>query len=84
MRYEEEYESALNDPQSYWAAQTNRIAWYKKPESILSKTDFGTFNWYADGELNSCYLALDRHVENGLAEQVALYYDSPEVIPRKP
>lgn len=77
MRYEEEYETALNDPQSYWAAQTNRIDWYKKPESILSKTDFGTFNWYADGELNSCYLALDRHVENGLAEQVALYYDSP-------
>lgn len=77
MRYEEEYEAALNDPQSYWAAQTNRIDWYKKPESILSKTDFGTFNWYADGELNSCYLALDRHVENGLAEQVALYYDSP-------
>ncbi|MGB0468430.1 MAG: AMP-binding protein [Pontibacterium sp.] len=77
MGYNDEYQSALDNTEAYWAGQVDRIAWYKKPETILSKTDFDTYNWYPDGELNSCYLALDYHVENGRGEQVALYYDSP-------
>lgn len=77
MGYNDEYQAALDNTEAYWAGQADRIAWFKKPETILSKTDSGTYNWYADGELNSCYLALDYHVENGRGEQVALYYDSP-------
>jgi len=77
MRYEDEYQTALDNPEAYWAAQADRIAWYKKPETILHKTDFGTYSWYADAELNSCYLALDRQIEQGRGDQVALYYDSP-------
>jgi propionyl-CoA synthetase len=77
MRYEDEYQTALDNPEAYWAAQADRIAWFKKPETILHETDFGTYSWYADGELNSCYLALDRQIEQGHGDQVALYYDSP-------
>ncbi|MDI3326372.1 AMP-binding protein [Pontibacterium granulatum] len=77
MGYNDEYQAALDNTEAYWAGQVDRIAWFKKPETILSKTDFGTYSWYPDGELNSCYLALDYHVENGRGEQVALYYDSP-------
>ncbi len=77
MRYEDEYQTALDNPEAYWAAQAERIAWFKKPETILHETDFGTYSWYADGELNSCYLALDRQIEQGRGDQVALYYDSP-------
>ncbi|NRP15147.1 MULTISPECIES: propionyl-CoA synthetase [unclassified Marinobacterium] len=77
MRYEDEYQTALDNPEAYWAAQADRIAWFKKPETVLHETEFGTYNWYADGELNSCYLALDRQIEQGRGNQVALYYDSP-------
>lgn len=77
MGYNDEYQAALDNTEAYWAGQADRIAWFKKPETTLEKTEFGTYSWYPDGELNSCYLALDYHVENGRGEQVALYYDSP-------
>ncbi len=77
MGYNDEYQAALDNTEAYWAKQADRISWFKKPETTLQKTDFGTYNWYADGELNSCYLAVDYHVENGRGDQVALYYDSP-------
>ena len=77
MRYDDEYSAAFQDPQAYWASQASRIDWFKAPNTTLSKTDFGTYSWYPDGELNSCYLALDRHVAAGRKDQVALYYDSP-------
>jgi len=77
MRYDDQYQAALDNPEAYWATQIDRIAWFKKPETILHKTDFGTYSWYPDGELNTCYLALDQQVEQGRGEQVALYYDSP-------
>lgn len=77
MGYNDEYQAALDNTEAYWAEQADRISWFKKPETTLQKTDFGTYNWYADGELNSCYLAVDYHVENGRGDQVALYYDSP-------
>ena len=77
MSYQEEYQAALDNTEAYWASQVDRIAWFKRPETILTQTDFGTYSWYADGELNTCYLAVDYHVEHGRGDQVALYYDSP-------
>lgn len=77
MGYSKEYQSALDNTEAYWAGQADSVAWYTKPTTTVTKTDFGTYSWYPDGELNSCYLALDYHVENGRGDQVALYYDSP-------
>ena len=77
MSYEQNYLAAQQSPEKYWAEQVDNIDWFKKPDTILSKTEHGTYSWYADGELNSCYLALDRHVEAGRGDQIALYYDSP-------
>jgi len=68
---------ALQNPESFWAEQADQIAWYKKPTQILKENADGTHQWYADGELNSCYLALDRHVEEGKGDRTALIYDSP-------
>ncbi|WP_027853146.1 propionyl-CoA synthetase [Marinobacterium litorale] len=77
MDYNAHYQASIDDPEGFWAAQADRIAWFKKPEQILTATDWGTHSWYADGELNTCYLALDHQIEQGRGEQVALYYDSP-------
>jgi len=61
---------------SPWTEQVDLISWYKQPKQILSTKD-GWHDWFADGELNSSYLALDYHIEQGRGEQIALIYDSP-------
>ncbi len=77
MDYNEQYRASIESPEAYWAEQAKNIAWYKEPKNILTTTDWGTHSWYADGELNTCYLAVDHQVEQGRGAQVALYYDSP-------
>ena len=68
-------------PVAYWAEQARNIAWFKPPtliESLDTNLDSkGAVRWFADGELNSAWLALDRHVAEGRGEQTALIYDSP-------
>lgn len=77
MEYNEQYRASITNPEAYWAEQAKNIAWYKAPQTTLSTTDWGTHSWYADGELNTCYLAVDHQIEQGRGDQVALYYDSP-------
>ncbi len=77
MGYQDQYQQSLQNKEQFWATQADAIAWYKQPRQILTEADYGTHRWFADGELNSCYLALDYNVEQGRGEQVALYYDSP-------
>ncbi len=77
MTYQAEYEKSINQPESFWAEKATDIPWYKKPTQILGQDDLGTDRWFVDGELNTCYAALDYHVENGRGDQVAIYYDSP-------
>ncbi len=76
-KYQNLYREAAQNPELFWAAQAEKIHWFEKPTKILSKDEEGLDRWYADGTLNTCYLALDYHIENGRAEQVALIYDSP-------
>ncbi|MFT7218337.1 MAG: propionyl-CoA synthetase, partial [Paraglaciecola sp.] len=77
MDYAEKYRNATNSPDSYWKEQADLVAWYKKPETILSTNGDDWHDWYGDGELNTSYLALDYHIEQGRGEQIALIYDSP-------
>lgn len=68
---------SIADPTSYWAEQARRVAWYHAPQQVLQAMPDGTHRWFADGQLNTCYLALDHQVECGRGEQPALIYDSP-------
>lgn len=75
--YKAEFKRALDDPEAFWREQATSVAWYKSPQTILSKDGNGNDAWFSDGELNSSYLALDYHIEQGRGEQTALIYDSP-------
>ena len=75
--YLDAYSQSLDDPIGFWRQQAETIDWYKKPEVILSKDENGSDRWFADGELNTAWLALDRHVSAGRGDQIALIYDSP-------
>ncbi len=77
MSYNEEYRRSIETPEAFWAEKAEAVKWFKKPETILSKDKNGIDRWFADGEMNTAYLALDYHVESGRGDQDALIYDSP-------
>jgi len=77
MTYQHSYAHSIADPAAFWAEQADHLAWYRKPSLTLQENPDGTHQWFADGRLNSCYLALDRQIELGRGEQAALIYDSP-------
>lgn len=77
MNYQQTYAESLNSPETFWKNQAQQITWFKQPKHILSQDSEGLYRWYEGGKLNTCYLALDHHVENGRADQTALIYDSP-------
>jgi propionyl-CoA synthetase len=77
MNYEEFYSKSIQSPEKFWAEQAEAISWFNKPTDILSKDENNYPLWFNDGEVNVCYLALDKHIEDGYGEQEALIYDSP-------
>lgn len=77
MSYLQEYRASIDDPQAFWGEKAKDLDWYKPASEVLTLDEHGIHHWFADGELNSCYLALDYHVDNGRADQTALIYDSP-------
>ncbi|MGH6761271.1 MAG: propionyl-CoA synthetase [Phyllobacterium sp.] len=76
-RYAETYSDWKRDPQGFWEKAAATIDWVKPWEKIfdLDKGAYG--HWFSGAECNTCYNALDRHVERGRANQTALIYDSP-------
>lgn len=77
MRYQDVHELSVSNPRFFWRQKMNLIEWFAEPREILGEDDHGLERWYAGGVLNTCHLALDRHVDCGRGEQVALAYDSP-------
>jgi propionyl-CoA synthetase len=75
--YHETYDRWRADPQGFWAEAAREIAWTRAPKRIFD-AEAGVYGrWFPDARLNACFNALDRHVEAGRGDQVALYYDSP-------
>ena len=77
MNYHDEYQQSIEQPEVFWRKQAEQIKWYKFPETILSQDEHGFYRWFAGGKLNTAYLALDVHIEDGRGDQLALIYDSP-------
>lgn len=76
-RYSEIYEKSLSDPDAFWGKAADDIHWDRKWDRVLDSSNPPFYRWFKGGELNSCYNALDLHVENGRGDQNALIYDSP-------
>jgi propionyl-CoA synthetase len=77
MNYCDIYNRSITSSEAFWAEQANHLEWYKKPSSIVSQDNNDYPLWFADGELNACFLALDKHIKDGFGEQIAIIYDSP-------
>lgn len=77
MNYSDFYNKSINSPEVFWEEQMKKIDWFVEPTTILSKNDNEYPVWFKDGELNLCYLAVDKHIEGGFGDQTAIIYDSP-------
>ena len=75
--YERAFRESIADPDRFWGAAAEKVHWYKKYERVLNDKNPPFYRWFEGAMLNSCYNALDSHVENGLKDRLALIYDSP-------
>ena len=77
MTYHQLHAHSLTDAEGFWREQAQQIHWFKFPKNGLTKDRDGLARWFKGGKLNTCYLAVDNHVENGRGDQTAIIYDSP-------
>ncbi len=77
MGYAEVYKSWQDDPEAFWMEQAKAIDWVTPPSRALNDDNAPLYEWYSDAQVNTCYNAVDRHVENGRGDQTAIIYDSP-------
>ncbi|MDD9720035.1 propionyl-CoA synthetase [Sulfitobacter sp. PR48] len=77
MGYHALYEAWKQDPEGFWLDAAKAIDWVEPPKKALFDRGADMYEWYADAQVNGCYNAVDRHVENGRADQLAIIHDSP-------
>ena len=75
--YESQYRKSIDAPGAFWGQAAEEIHWDRKWDRVLDDSKKPFYRWFTGGMLNTCYNALDLHVEEGRAEQTALIYDSP-------
>ena len=75
--YREEWRRSIEDPEGFWGEAAKAIRWDREPTRVLDRSNPPFYRWFPDGELNTCFNAVDRHVEEGRGDQAALIYDSP-------
>ena len=75
--YRDAHRRALEDPEGFWGEQAAALHWERRWERVLDAGRAPFYRWFAGGRINTCYNALDRHIEQGRGEQPALIYDSP-------
>ena len=82
---DEVYVDSIKDPERFWSYHASHLTWAKKPTSALwqgtkklsSGVTHPTWSWFPDGEINTCYNCVDRHVEAGHGHSTAIIWDSP-------
>ncbi len=77
MAYKEIYDGWKKDPEGFWMQAAEAIDWVEKPSKALFDDNAPLYEWYADAKVNTCWNAVDRHVENGRGDQTAIIWDSP-------
>ncbi|MGC0224829.1 propionate-CoA ligase PrpE [Pseudooceanicola nitratireducens] len=77
MGYKDVYAKWQSDPEAFWMEAAEAIDWDVKPSKALDDSKAPLYEWFTDAKVNTCYNAVDRHVEQGRGEQTAIIYDSP-------
>ena len=75
--YRDAHRRALQDPEEFWGEQAAALHWERRWDKVLDASRAPFYRWFGGGRINTCYNALDRHIDQGRGEQAALIYDSP-------
>jgi propionyl-CoA synthetase len=75
--YERVYQQSMRDPEGFWAEAAEDICWDRRWDKVFDDSRKPFYRWFAGGRLNTCFNALDLHIERGRGKQIALIYDSP-------
>jgi propionyl-CoA synthetase len=76
--YQQTFGRSLKQPEQFWAEQAERIHWYRKWDAVIDRGREPFYRCFAGGLTNACYNAVDRHVEAGRGDRVAVIWESPE------
>ncbi|MAU90731.1 MAG: propionyl-CoA synthetase, partial [Gammaproteobacteria bacterium TMED182] len=77
MSYSSDFSHAVTDSEGFWQDVSKQVDWLTAPQTVRRVNEDGLAEWFPDGWVNTSHLALDRHVDSGRGDQVALIYDSP-------
>ena len=77
QKFSQIYLNSIKNPENFWKKVSDDIFWFKKPTKILNKSPPPFYKWYEDGITNTCYNAVDVHIDQGRGDKTALIYDSP-------
>ena len=76
-RYHEIYARWQRDPVGFWSSAASDIDWFERPQKVFDPKAGVYGRWFIGGVCNTCFNAVDRHVNAGRGEQAAIIYDSP-------
>ena len=77
VSYQETYARWKSDPEAFWMDAAEAIDWIEKPGRALFAQNAPIYEWFSDAKVNTCWNAVDRHVEAGRGNQIAIIHDSP-------
>ena len=75
-KYQETFNYSLTNPEEFWSKAANDVVWIKKFNKVIHADEPPFYRWFKGGKINTCYNALDRHVDEGNGDRTALIYDS--------
>ena len=75
-KYQETFNYSLTNPEEFWSKAANDVVWIKKFDKVIHADEPPFYRWFKGGKINTCYNALDRHVDEGNGDRTALIYDS--------
>ncbi len=76
-RYHDVYARSLREPEAFWAEAAEAVDWDRRWDKVLDSSAPPFHRWFTGAMVNTCHNALDRHIETGRGDQLALIYDSP-------
>ena len=74
--YNSIFSQSIQNKEDFWSKAAEDVRWIKKPTQILDASNPPFYKWFKGGKINTCFNALDRHVEEGNGDRTAIIFDS--------
>jgi propionyl-CoA synthetase len=75
--YETLYKASITNPEKFWGEAARDVKWFKPYKKVLDDSNPPFYRWFPEGKINTCFNAIDRHIEEGNGSRTAIIYDSP-------